>query len=258
MDRKGFSLVELSIVLAIIGLVVGGVMVGSNLIRSAEVRGVITMSQQYKDAMLAFRSKYSAWPGDMSDATSYWGIRDGATGNDATCFDAGTPAGSTGTCNGNGDGIIYSNGGTYINERPQTWQHLAYAGLIEGQYDGYYGTIASSLRRPGANMPTSHIQNSYFESYTKTPQSGHLHYFDNDSYHTGVHFGSTTGFPLTPEEAWNIDLKVDDGKPGTGSIWTFKATSTWGPNCANDDNLLVAEYNVSIKTRICSINIDAE
>lgn len=102
MDR-GFSLVELSIVLVILGLLTGGILAGQSLIRAAELRSVITTTDRYQAAVYSFRDKYFALPGDMRNATSFWG--DQATGPSA-CADAGITDGTPGTCNGNGDGLI--------------------------------------------------------------------------------------------------------------------------------------------------------
>ena len=58
--RQGFSLVELSIVLVILGLLVGGVLSGQSLIRASELRKYTTSADKYKTAILSFRDKYFA------------------------------------------------------------------------------------------------------------------------------------------------------------------------------------------------------
>ena len=68
---SAFSLVELSIVLVILGLLVGGVLSGQSLIRAAELRSVTTEYSRYTTAISSFRDKYFALPGDMSNATSF-------------------------------------------------------------------------------------------------------------------------------------------------------------------------------------------
>ena len=71
--RYGFSLVELSIVLVILGLLVGGVLTGQSLIRAAELRSVSTEYSRYVASVHTFRDKYFALPGDMTNATQFWG-----------------------------------------------------------------------------------------------------------------------------------------------------------------------------------------
>lgn len=70
--KNAFSLVELSIVLVILGLLTGGILAGQNLIRAAELRSVTTQLQQYQTALQTFRNKYFALPGDMTKATDFW------------------------------------------------------------------------------------------------------------------------------------------------------------------------------------------
>src|SRR3569833_319215 len=80
--KAAFTLVELSIVLVILGLLDGGVHTGQSLIRAAELRSVTTQYQRFLTAVQTFRDKYFALPGDMTNAHSYWGI---AIATPATC-----------------------------------------------------------------------------------------------------------------------------------------------------------------------------
>lgn len=256
MHRNGISLIELSIALVVIGLIAGSVMVGASLIRNSEVKTVLTESQKYKTAMFDFRTKYASWPGDMIDATQYWGIRDGATGDDDTCSDAGTTSGTT-TCNGNGDGFIANRSATYFDERFLAWQHLANAGLIAGSYTGFGGTIAAFSYDLGVNVPKGAISNSYYILVTLSPTSGNAQYFDRDRISSVVYYGGTPAAPLTPEEAWNVDMKLDDGIAGNGKIYPFKGTSTWGPGCAAGD-ATTSEYSITSKSKLCTLHFEVE
>ena len=62
--NKGFTLIELSIVLVIIGLIVGGVLVGQDLIKAAEIRATVSQVEGYNSAVNTFRLKYNGLPGD--------------------------------------------------------------------------------------------------------------------------------------------------------------------------------------------------
>src|ERR1700728_917805 len=63
--NKGFTLIELSIVLVIIGLIVGGILVGQNLITAAGIRGQVTQIEKYNSAANAFREKCGYLPVDI-------------------------------------------------------------------------------------------------------------------------------------------------------------------------------------------------
>src|SRR5665213_1826112 len=66
----GFTLIELSIVLVIIGLIVGGILVGQDMIKAAEVRAQISQIEKYNQAVNTFRAKFNAIPGDMPASTA--------------------------------------------------------------------------------------------------------------------------------------------------------------------------------------------
>ena len=231
--RKGFSLVELSIVLVILGLLTGGILAGQSLIHAAELRSITTDYNKYLAATRAFRDKYFAVPGDMTNATAFWGSL-GGTGSDATC--QAIAATGTATCNGDGDGSVYNAISTV--ERFRFWQHLANAGLIEGNFTG----VAGSGYVPGSNVPLSKISNNYFSAapspaYTgagsTTYYAGNTIIFAGDYGKNYFGYSSANGttttagsLALSPADAWNIDTKLDDGVPGTGSLIVFKGDGT--------------------------------
>ncbi len=257
--KKGFSLVELSIVLVILGLLTGGILAGQSLIHAAQLRSVTTDYMRYKAAAGAFRDKYFQLPGDMNNATSFWGSL-GGTGADTTCQN--TVATGTATCNGNGDGQI-SQSVSPRDERFRFWQHLANAGLIEGQYTGTAGTNSSGYTLPfvaGLNLPPSRMPNgawgiSYATNTTSATQftyTGHMmQLFGPTSTATGY-------YPvISPEDAWNIDTKMDDGKPGTGSVMNWKGDgTTWF--CTDQAGVAavadsVAQYKLTNRSLDCGL-----
>lgn len=213
--KSAFSLVELSIVLVILGLLTGGILAGQSLIRASELRSITTQFNQYVTSTQSFRDKYMALPGDMPNATRFWGAADPTP---ATCRT--TASTSIATCDGNGDGRIADNAGS--NEAYRFWQQLANAGLVEGNYSGITqgSTVYSST---AANSPRGKISNSLWSSYYASPQSANPSAFDGQ-YNNFMELGmpianeQPIGPILKPEEIWNIDTKMDDGKPGTGKL----------------------------------------
>jgi prepilin-type N-terminal cleavage/methylation domain-containing protein len=217
-SRTGFSLVELSIVLVILGLLTGGILGGQSLIRAAELRSVSTQFNSYVAATQTFRDKYFGLPGDLNNAQTFWGV---AHATPATCV---TTAGTgTQTCNGNNDGQIAVSTGS--NEMFRYWQHLANAGLIEGSYDGIpHGSSASfTAATTRANAPVGKLSNSIWYITHMGTQSGNTVWFDgiygNTYQFGGIYPDYDPATPIfKPEEAWNIDTKMDDGKPAQGKL----------------------------------------
>lgn len=211
---SGFSLVELSIVLVILGLLTGGVLGGRSLIKAAELRSVSSEFQQWQTAVYAFESKYFSLPGDFEIAQDFWG--------------AGV------TDNGNGNGILSPDG--VSAEDPELflfWQHLALAGLIPGEYTGVTGDGGTSFHIvPGENAPKPRYGGGWTIA---TRYGGSTARYAYDYINTFIIGAPTaTSFPhdplFPPEDAWNIDSKFDDGKPGKGSVvaiyWSTCADAT--------------------------------
>lgn len=219
---RGFSLVELSIVLVILGLLTGGILAGQSLIRASELRAVSTEQQRYAAAIGTFRDKYFALPGDMNNATS---------------FGAGTWIG-----NGDGDGNIETTGTATTNEISLFWIHLAAAGLIEGSYTN----VANTTFTVGTNNPRSKLNNAGWNvgnlgTIATTPTAD---YFEGAYGNTFLFGGGTSATlpteTLKPEEAWNIDTKADDGKPATGAIVTLERDALAAASAAGCSNPVAA------------------
>ena len=247
MKRTGFSLVELSIVLVILGLLVGGVLSGQSLIRAAELRAVTNEYQRYVTGVYAFRDKYFALPGDMPYATNFWGTSANCPGTQTQ--GSTTPA----TCNGNGDGVLYPSATS--NEPFRLWQHLANAGLLEGSYSGVRSDT-NDWATSRANAPSSKVSSGVWFAWNQlVPWSGNAAWFDSNS---GNRFDlgglGTNGQPATPifrpEEVWNIDMKIDDGKPGMGKVLVVFWSDCTDATMSSQTN---ANYRLNVKNTACFI-----
>ncbi len=268
--RRAFSLVELSIVLVVLGLLTGGILTGQSLIRAAELRSVSADLSRYQAAVLAFRDRYMELPGDMPNATSFWGAADNGDGEGSDCFtvDTTTLSDPKKTCNGGGDGAIdypKNAAGIWTNgERFHAWNQLANAGLVEGSYTGKTDSTSNDFYlTAGKNMPASKMSNGLYDlnSMSPSPAGGASgHYLGNASNVNpglGGHyitFRPSTGAtpPLTPEEAWNVDAKIDDGSPGLGSVQSYKKTSEY-PDCVTSDFIATAAYDFSQTDKKCAL-----
>src|SRR3982751_5469946 len=122
--EKGFTLIELSIVLVIIGLIVGGVLVGQDLIKAAEIRATISQIEKYNASVNTFRTKYNGMPGDL-------------TADNAAAFGFVPRTGTAGR--GDGNGLIDTSTGTgqvFGQEPALFWNDLSVANLVDGNFTG--------------------------------------------------------------------------------------------------------------------------
>jgi prepilin-type N-terminal cleavage/methylation domain-containing protein len=235
---RGFTLVEMAIVIVIIGLVVGGIFVGRSLIQSSNLTGIIADITAYSEAAVNFQRTYGALPGDFANATTYWGA---VNGTPATCqTTVGTPPA---TCNGDGNGKIGNGYATPNYESFRAWQHLANGGFIKGNYSGVVGTTEDT------NFPSSPMGGGYAMVWLGTI-SGDNNYYDG-SYGNAILLGKAASgyYPrqglLAPKDAESIDSKMDDDKPGTGKVRSTKYSSTTAPGCASSDTASSALYATS-------------
>lgn len=260
---QGFSLVELSIVLVILGLLTGGILAGQNLIRAAELRAVTSEFDRYTSAVHTFRDKYFAIPGDFRDATKFWG-RLVSAGHCAT--NSAAAVATPGACDGDGDGNLErSVSGSQAGENYGFWQQLAHAGLIEGTYTGIAGSNNGVDADIGVNVPRSKMTNAGWSALYRGTSSGDSAHFDGD-YGNGFIFGredltTETDDPvLKPEEAWNVDTKVDDGMPAQGKVSIFtrvactvQSNGSAITNSAAHAALMDAEYNLTNSAVACAL-----
>lgn len=255
-SSRAFTLVELAIVIVIIGLLTGGIIGGKSLIHASELRTVTSDYSKFIAAVNDFRSQYGAKPGDLTKATNYWGLRAGS-GSDATCYNAINS--NTGTCNGNGDGFLTDNGASSAT-RPELflfWQHLAYAGFIQGTYTGSTIT-AGSVVRAEVNSPASRLADAmlWYSTYGLGTASGHVNYFDGQ-YDTEELWiaHATSSRTLTAREAWDIDTKIDDGNPATGAVFSLKGLTSLAPACATTSAVSTAAYNLTRSDKTCELHM---
>ena len=255
LNKEGFTLVELSIVIVILGLLVGGIIVGSNLVHNAELRSTISDIERYMQAINTFKDKYKALPGDMPNATSFWGE---AHATPATCI---TTIGSdTETCNGDGDGRIndFSESAT-LYERFRAWQHLSNAGMIEGSFNGV-ADVGTDKGQPGTNVPGSALGEAIGFGLNFNPvTTGTANFYAGD-YGNTLSFGISGGSNMlnagvSTQDAWHIDQKIDEGRPAYGMVLSQKPGGGVNANCSTSDTASSAVYDFSVEGPQCALLI---
>ena len=230
--KRGFTLIEIAIVLVIIGLIAGAVLVGQDLIKAATVRAEATELQKVETAIYTFRDKYSALPGDISNATTFFGTIDAngytvANGNgDGTIASTISVGGSEGNCV-QGPATQFSYGAS-PNEVEEVFHHLNLAGM--GNY-----AIAPPTQYAGSGLttlPTAVLGGGMLVTCLTTTQWGFAPIYASGTgivigaisapYSTRIEYalgyGATAPLLITPDMAQRLDMKMDDGQPLTGRI----------------------------------------
>src|SRR5258707_1292138 len=133
--QQGFTLIEIAIVLVIIGLLLGGVLKGQELINAARVRNIASQIDGVKIAYLGFQDRFRALPGDYPTNLANNNI----PGNPGGCT-VGVP-----TC---GNGLIDP------NENLVVWNQLSKANFITGSYNGVVGGAGAFVPPTAATNPT--------------------------------------------------------------------------------------------------------
>ena len=207
-----FTLVEVAVVLVIIGLLVGGVLAGQDLIKNSEMRATITELEQYNAGSATFISRYGGIPGDLLSRKAQQ-LNFASAGTDGTVG------------RGNNNGIL-ENGAVAAHqigaggENTLFWVHLAEAQFIPGQFvtaDGSLPTAVTGNANVMLYLPTSKLRDN---------ADYHAYGFNGKNYYymaAITDIAATTGFltdgpALSPLEAEYIDGKMDDGFPFTGLV----------------------------------------
>lgn len=230
-DKKaGFTLLELSIVIVIIGLIVAGISAGQSLVKQAQLRQVTSQLNAITTGINSFKLQFDALPGDIENAYDYWGTAFG-------CTDALATPSSTG-CNGDGDGTIEQSSVNSRQESYRAWQQLSYLSIIDGSYTGNYS--AGFNCQPGTNTP---------EFY----DIGGADFADSTRIQVGAPVTTNNCYAalFTPAETQGLDVKMDDGVAGTGILLGINGSG--GPNCLNS-----GAYDLTQTTRQCIFQYETQ
>ena len=207
-QQRGFTLVEIAIVLVIIGLLLGGVLKGQEMITSAKVRNLADQGSAVKAAFFAFQDRYRAIPGDY-----------GAAANNINGVAAGVNGGD-----GDGNGLVSS-----ANDRGLFWLHLAAAGFLTGSFDGQ--AQANNLTCPTTRCMTNTYGAPMMFSW------GNL--ADNNSNRSAHEL--RTGRSIPVDVLAELDRKIDDGRPRTGSFMVDRQVN---PATCRQGNVANGTYRI--------------
>lgn len=203
------------------------------MIENSKERKFYAELQKLSTSTTTFRLKYNGYPGDLANATQFWGT-------DASC--PATPYNTVkkqATCNGNNNGKIAVCCGDETYEMHRYWQHLSNAGLFEGSFTGASGPGVNYSVEPYINTPPSVYGGCMTLQSTVAEYGGQ-----------GIWIGTFTPTshctsPLfTPLQIKRMDTKFDDGRYNSGFIISFSGGDS--PNCISG-----GDYNIALTTPQC-------
>jgi prepilin-type N-terminal cleavage/methylation domain-containing protein len=206
-NQSGFTLIEIAIVLVIIGLLLGGVLKGQELINSAKVKNLATDFKNVPIYIYGYQDKYKALPGDDANVLTHLGASAVAATTPTTC------SGPGGSCLGNGVINGTWNTTTVTDESYLFWQHIRMAGFGPGSTDASNTPAAIQAYRP-TNAVGGII--GVTNSLTDKPINGMV----------GTYIVCSDSIP--GKFAKQLDTTLDDGNTATGSVQVTTAGTPSG------------------------------
>ena len=186
-QQSGFTLVEIAIVLVIIGLLLGGILKGQELINSAKVKSFAQDYRTIQTALYGYQDRFKALPGDHAAVAT-------ALPGPPAATPASTPAGVQG--NGQINGAWDSS--TDTDESCLVWQHLRMAGFLAGPT-----TVSCAA---GSDYLQKNADGGRIGISSTTQITGM----------TGSFFICSSG--ILGKFARPLDTQLDDGNPLTGAV----------------------------------------
>ena len=183
--QKGFTLVEIAIVLVIIGLLLGGILKGQELINSARVRNLADQNSGIQAAYYGFIDRFRQVPGD-------WAVLPAEQAMGDTTVNVG----------GNGNGRIDNT----TEEAAAAWAQLAKSNFLGGGFTPA-AADATTLALYGAAAPV----NAFNGTLVLSRNQG---YTGTRAERLNLHMGANVPVSIARE----LDVKVDDGLPNTGVL----------------------------------------
>lgn len=214
-NQKGFTLVEIAIVLVIIGLLLGGVLKGQELINSAKVKNFATDFRNIPLYIYGYQDKFKSLPGDDSTPSTH------VTG--------GVKASTAGQTQGNAVIQGFWDSETATDESYLFWQHVRLAGLAAGPTDVTNTPVADYIPK---NADGGKIG----------IESGSANYIKDSgaatTYLSGTYVVCSQG--ILGKFAKQLDITLDDGNTETGSVRVVNVGHTRGQAAVATANVIDA------------------
>ena len=243
-EEQGFTLIEMSIVLAIIGLIVGGILKGQEVVNNGRLKMQEAQMDAIKAAVFTFQDQYTYLPGDYPNAQSQLGFTNATSNGDGNGI-IGKPSQTTPSA-----AILADTDDTNSTESVLAWAHLVAANLMQGvtlpSQTGLKTVISTTnLSYPG-KMSGTFVWLATFSASSagisgpmlrlQLPISGAL--------------STASGQAVREPDAYNIDRKYDDGSPNTGTILVDSVSDT--TNCVSNSSYTLTSSG-SPNTNYCTM-----
>lgn len=229
-QENGFTLVELAIALMVIGLLIGGVLKGQELIENARVTATMRQIKAFDTAAMIFRNTYNALPGDIKKPNRIPNC------TSAICNIAGTGNGKIGDWN------------TQLTEIYNFFPHMVKAGMLQGPEGG---TSAEMGTHSSASEPTATTQHEKF--FPQLPM-GVFVTISYPIYHGSPGINAYM-VRLTTRQAFQLDSKMDNGTPrNSGDV----VLSTYSSCPYTTDSDGIDQYDLDQADSECEIFIGSE
>lgn len=248
-NNKAFTLVELAIVIVIIGLLVGGVLQGQELINQAQIKSQISQFANYDSSSLTFKAKYNYIPGDipLSLANQLNVSQDSTTAGNGTIDD--------------GHVSVPPNLGAYMEGRLY-FTHLSRLKFIKDHIQHTSQNYSVDVTFPRAELgdsgiaPIGHIDGMYWFLGPTVKNN------TDNAYSYSV---NSAGYALTPAQSFGLDMKLDDGIPSSGIFRVVNLTNISATNFRNAtapaNTCLGASdqvYNITSDRKLCRVIVKSK
>ena len=250
--KSAFSLIELSIVLIIIGLLIAGITGGASLIKSSELRSIMGEARGYAVSVNSFFTQYDQYPGDASVVVGTNSIVIGDRNNKIEFVNAAS---------------------TKFAEGIDAWLDLKDIGAIDLALTVSGTTAAPGPLVPVTNIPGSKIKGAgwVFDYNTTSLQNVVVLTGTTDTWVSGkdlINVITPTALTdnqsasiVSAPDALSIDSKIDDGKANSGNVQAVNQSATAGLACsdANETTAAPAVYRVANgakKTCVLTFRVD--